>query len=394
MFVSAVARVRNSSALRLAIGTTPLKRSVCPCEEKRLVTASTCCVAGAGTLRAVGQANEIMGLLHQRNEPPFSETIASSVGYDPQLYCAYSAQHPKQIFAMSIRTLLLLVIAVPALLLGGAKALGMAIPLPEWGRDYVQRILLDPPPPELELPDIAGPDDPSRPLVVLDAGHGGRDPGSIGRDANGNEVLEKDIVLALAMAVREQLLEAGGIRVALTRSDDTIVTLSQRPEIARQLDADLFLSIHADSAGDRDDIAGASIYTLSNEASSEAAARFAERENAADRLNGVSIEGQSDEVSAILVELSQQRTQDDATEFASLIRREGQGRVTFHPQARRSAELAVLRAPDVPGVLFESGFVTNESDRARLMTEEGRAEYAEVLAQAIRVYLARRAETD
>ena len=290
---------------------------------------------------------------------------------------------------MSIRTLLLLVIIVPALVLGGAKALGLSIPVPQWGRDYVMRFLLEVPPPPLELPDIQGPDDPTRPLVVLDAGHGGRDPGSIGRDADGRDVLEKEIVLALTLAVRDELLREGGIRVALTRDDDTIVTLAQRPEIARQLGADLFLSIHADSAGERGDVAGASIYTLSTEASSEAAARFAERENAADRLNGIIIEGQSEEVSAILVELSQQRTQDDATEFASLIAREGQDAVRFHPQPRRSAELAVLRAPDVPGVLFESGFVTNEADRARLMTDEGRREYARVLAQAIRVYFAR-----
>lgn len=297
---------------------------------------------------------------------------------------------------MSIRTLLLLLVAVPALLLGGALALGIDIPVPQWGRDYVMRFLLDPDEREIDLPEILGPDDPSRPLVVLDAGHGGRDPGSIGRDAQGREVLEKEIVLALTLAVRDALLESGGMRVALTRDDDTIVTLSQRPEIARRLNADLFLSIHADSAGENDNVAGASVYTLSNEASSEAAARFAERENAADRLNGISVEGQSEEVSAILVELSQQRTQEDATEFAGLIVREGQagenGGLIFHPQARRSAVLAVLRAPDVPGVLFESGFVTNEADRARLTTEEGRRAYAQVLAQAIRVYFARRAD--
>ncbi|EAQ30306.1 N-acetylmuramoyl-L-alanine amidase [Erythrobacter sp. NAP1] len=293
---------------------------------------------------------------------------------------------------MSIRTLLLLILAVPALVLGGAIAMGVTIPVPEWGREYVMRFLLDPAPEQVDLPDILGPDDPTRPLVVLDAGHGGRDPGSIGRDASGEEVLEKDIVFALTMALRDRLLEEGGIRVALTRSDDTIIPLAQRPEIARQLDADLFLSIHADSAGGRSDVAGASIYTLSNEASSEAAARFAERENAVDSLNGITIEGQSAEVSAILVELSQQRTQDDATEFASLIAREGAEVIRFHPQARRSAVLAVLRAPDVPGVLFESGFVTNEADRARLTTEEGQRAYAEVLAQAIRVYFARRAE--
>ena len=295
---------------------------------------------------------------------------------------------------MSVRTLLLVVLAVPALLLGGAKLLGVTIPVPEWGRDYVLRFAFFSEAPPLELPDIAGPDDPTRPLVVLDAGHGGRDPGSIGVDADGEEFVEKDIVLALVMELREQLLDGGGIRVALTRDDDRIVTLAQRPEIARQLSADLFLSIHADSAGERADVGGASIYTLSTEASSEAAARFAERENAADRLNGIEIEGQSAEVSAILVELSQQRTQEDATEFANLIAREGEGRIRFHPQTRRAAELAVLRAPDVPGVLFESGFVTNAADRDRLMTPQGRREYAEVLAQAIRVYFARRAEVE
>lgn len=293
---------------------------------------------------------------------------------------------------MSVRTLLLVILAVPVLLLGGAKALGTNIPVPQWGRDYVMRFDFLTEAPPLELPDIAGPDDPTRPLVVLDAGHGGRDPGSIGRGPGGEDVLEKDIVLALTLELRDQLLAEGGIRVALTREDDTIVTLAQRPEIARLLEADLFLSIHADSAGERGDVGGASIYTLSTEASSEAAARFAERENAADRLNGIQIEGQSAEVSAILVELSQQRTQEDATEFASLIGREGEGRIRFHPSRRRSAELAVLRAPDVPGVLFESGFVTNVTDRDRLMTPEGRRAYAEVLARAIRIYFARRSE--
>ncbi len=293
---------------------------------------------------------------------------------------------------MSVRTLLLVLLALPALVLGGVKVLGLEIPVPQWGRDYVQRLDFITEAPPLELPDIAGPDDPSRPLVVLDAGHGGRDPGSIGRGPDGEDVLEKDLVLALTMELRDQLLAEGGIRVALTRDDDTIVTLGQRPEIARLLEADLFLSIHADSAGEREDVGGASIYTLSTEASSEAAARFAERENAADRLNGIRIEGQSAEVSAILVELSQQRTQEDATQFSSLIAREGEGRIRFHPQTRRAAELAVLRAPDVPGVLFESGFVTNETDRDRLMTEEGRREYAAVLARAIRIYFARRAE--
>ena len=294
---------------------------------------------------------------------------------------------------MSYRTLLLIILLVPAALLGGAKALGLTIPVPIWGRDYVMRFAFgDEATLPLELPRIEGPDDPSRPLVVIDAGHGGRDPGAIGTDDDGKRFEEKAITLALALALRDELLKQGGVRVALTRDDDRILPLAHRPEIARLLEADLFISVHADSAGEANDaVSGASIYTLSNEASSEAAARFAARENDADRLNGITIEGASANVSAILVELSQQRTQEDALAFAGLVLREGKSALAFVPQPRRSAALAVLRAPDVPSVLFESGFVTNQSDRARLTTREGRARYAAVLARAIRVYFARRA---
>ena len=293
---------------------------------------------------------------------------------------------------MSYRTLLLIILLVPAALLGGAKALGLTIPVPIWGRDYVMRFAFgDEATLPLELPRIEGPDDPSRPLVVIDAGHGGRDPGAIGTDDDGKRFEEKAITLALALALRDELLKQGGVRVALTRDDDRILPLPHRPEIARLLEADLFISVHADSAGEANDaVSGASIYTLSNEASSEAAARFAARENDADRLNGITIEGASANVSAILVELSQQRTQEDALAFAGLVLREGESALAFVPQPRRSAALAVLRAPDVPSVLFESGFVTNQSDRARLTTREGRARYAAVLARAIRVYFARR----
>ncbi|MEP0190895.1 MAG: N-acetylmuramoyl-L-alanine amidase [Erythrobacter sp.] len=293
---------------------------------------------------------------------------------------------------MSIRALILIIILVPAMIIGGAKAFGLTIPVPSLGRDYVVGLPLDGRDVALELPEIEGPDDPNRPLVVIDAGHGGRDPGSIGRTSGGEQVLEKEIVLALALALRDELLREGGVRIAMTRNDDRLVELAYRPEIARLLDADLFISIHADSGGERADVSGASVYTLSAQASSEAAARFAARENNADQVNGASVEGQSEEVSAILVELSQAQTQEDANEFSELIQREGKEALKFHPQASRSAELAVLRAPDVPGVLFESGFVTNQSDRIRLTTKEGQAQYARVLARAIRIFFARRAE--
>lgn len=293
---------------------------------------------------------------------------------------------------MSLRTLLLLVLLLPVFVIGGAVATGTTIPVPEWGRDYVQRIQLWGEDGPVALPDVLGPEDADRPLVVIDAGHGGRDPGAVGRAADGSRVQEKDITLAIALALRDQLLAEGGIRVALTRSTDVILPLADRPEIARQLGADLFVSIHADSAGEGNDVSGASVYTLSSEASSEAAARFAARENDADRVNGIQIDGQSEEVSAILVELSQQATQEDSADLSGLIIREGEGALPFVSQPRRSAALAVLRAPDVPSILFESGFVTNQTDSARLTTPEGQAVYAGVLADAIRIYFARRAE--
>ena len=285
---------------------------------------------------------------------------------------------------MSPKTQIWLVFLAPLILVAG---LAFLVPVPEIGRGYVVRLALPDAGEQVDLPQIYGPKDNSRPLVVIDAGHGGKDPG-----ASTQGVREKDIVLGLARALRDELVAQGGIRVALTREDDTFLTLSERPEIARRMNADMFISIHADSAGGEIGVSGASVYTLSDEASSEAAARFAERENSADRLNGVRIEGQSQEVSDILVELSQRRTQEGAAELAGLITREGNGILRFHPQARRRAELAVLRAPDVPAVLYEAGYITNPADTQRLRSEQGRADFAKVMARSIRIFLAQQSE--
>ena len=272
-----------------------------------------------------------------------------------------------------------------------AVAVDRSLDLPQFGRGYVLRVELPPAGDDLPLPEIAGQgagsDDGNRPLVVIDAGHGGHDPG-----ASNEGLQEKDLVLRLARALRARLLEAGDVRVALTRDEDRYLLHAERYEIARRLGADLFVSIHADSAGEASEVAGASIYTLSESASSEAAARFAERENRSDRINGQDIAGQSDAVNTILVELSQRRTQAESAEFASLIQREGEGTIRFHPQARRSAALKVLRAPDVPSVLYESGFISNADEAQRLASPEGRARFAEVMARAIRIYFIRQRE--
>jgi N-acetylmuramoyl-L-alanine amidase len=274
------------------------------------------------------------------------------------------------------------VVLLAALL--AARALALPVP-PLWGGREA-RIALPPALP-YDLPPVAGEGNAGQPLVMIDPGHGGFDYGA---RAPGFD--EKALTLGLALALRDRLLADGGFRVAMTRDDDSFVALSERAEAARRLGADLFLSIHADSAGVANaragEIAGASIYTLSERASDAAARRFAARENAADRINGQALSGHSAAVSAILVDLSQRRTQEQSERLAALIEREGQGRLVFHPDARRSAALEVLRAPDVPSVLFEAGYITNPRDATRLASGPGRAEFAGVMARAIRLFFA------
>ena len=279
--------------------------------------------------------------------------------------------------------ILALPVALFAMAMGVAAASGRDLPIPHFGLDYAPRIVLESDG-TVDLPQIEGDEGDDSPLVVIDSGHGGHDPG-----ASGVGVVEKDLVFDLAKALRDALLEQGDVRVALTRSDDRYLLHAERFEIARRLGADLFVSIHADSAGEASEVEGASIYTLSSQASSEAAARFAERENRSDRINGQDIAGQSDVVNTILVELSQRRTQAESRQFADLIQREAEGTIRFHPQPRRSAALKVLRAPDVPSVLFESGFITNQEEAARLASPAGRKRFADTLARAIRIYFVR-----
>lgn len=277
---------------------------------------------------------------------------------------------------------------VPVAVFGAMVAADRTFGAPGRGYDYVVRV--DLPPSELlaTLPKIEGPLDATRPLVVIDAGHGGKDPGAI---AGG--VQEKDLTLAMARALRDELLRGGGVRVALTRSEDRYLFLGERSAIARQLGADLFISLHADSTEVATGVTGATVYTLSAKGSSEVAERMAARENAADSINGVRIEEQSDAVSAILVDLSQRESLEKSELFARLILREGQGLMPFKEAAPQSAAFAVLKAPDVPSVLFETGYINNSADLARLRSDAGRLALAQTLARAIRVFFARSGQT-
>lgn len=279
-------------------------------------------------------------------------------------------------------------IAVTALCLAGLLGLLLllgVLPAASSVPGYVQRVALVDLPAH-RLPAIAGTGRQRSPLVVIDPGHGGFDPGAVA--ASGAQ--EKDVVLGLARALRDRLIAQDAVRVAMTRDDDRFLSLEERSEIARGLGADLFISIHADSGGEEMNAAGASLYTLSRQASGQQAARFAARENSADVVNGIRLDTGSGTVDTILFELSQRRAQEEAAEFARLVIRESAGRLVFRDPPRRSAALAVLTAPDVPSVLFEAGFVTNPEEARRLASADGRDEFARVTASAVSSFFANR----
>lgn len=239
----------------------------------------------------------------------------------------------------------------------------------------------------ITLPPIAGARDPRRPLVVIDPGHGGSDPGAIS-PASGRP--EKGVTLAIARAIHAELAASPRVRVALTRSDDRPLTLPQRYEIARRLGAALFVSIHADAAPRNDKAQGATIYTLSEVASDREAALLAEREN------GPAIAGAADlsadaGVNRILIDLAQRETMARSADFARLLHREASPLFPFQSDYHRFAALVVLKAPDIPSVLFESGYLTNREEEAMLHSPERQQRIALGMRKAIETHFARRA---
>lgn len=222
----------------------------------------------------------------------------------------------------------------------------------------------------------------TRPVVVLDPGHGGRDPGAIG--ARGTQ--EKRIVLAAALDVKRRLEAAGACRVAMTRSRDVFVPLADRVAFARRQNAALFVSLHADSApGAR----GASVYTLSETASDALSAALARRENAADAAGGLRLPPVPPEVQRILISMVRQETRQGAARLAGLTVGALRPRVPLLPNTHRHAAFAVLKAPDIPSVLVEMGFLSSREDEAALLRAEHRAALATALAAAIGGYVAR-----
>ena len=236
------------------------------------------------------------------------------------------------------------------------------------------------------LPLVSGPADDSLPLVVIDAGHGGHDPGAISPHAG---QLEKDVTLAIAKSVRDEMLKSGRVRVALTRDTDKFIVLQDRFQLARKLRADLFISIHADSA-ESPEATGGTVYTLSEVASDREAQRLAARENKANIINGVNLGGADANVSSILIDLTQRETMNVSADFAKLLLREAAPNMRIRGNSHRFASFIVLKAPDTPSVLFETGYLSNEADVTSLASQSGQGKVARALANAIQVHFARR----
>ena len=227
----------------------------------------------------------------------------------------------------------------------------------------------------------AAPQAAGRPIVVIDAGHGGSDPGAI---AVSGDVKEKDLALTLARELRDALVERGRVRVAMTRDDDRYLTLDERAAVAQRLSGNLFVSLHMDSAPNP--LArGASVYSLSDVASDAEAARFAVMENggqAADLADG--------SVRSMLSDLAMRDQMGASADFAARLIGKSAGRLELRPEPHRFAAFHVLRRADTPAVLFEAGYISNVEDEALLRSPEYRAKLVLALAQAIEADIATR----
>ncbi len=223
----------------------------------------------------------------------------------------------------------------------------------------------------------------ARPVIVLDPGHGGIDNGT---KASSGE-MEKTIVLDFALMLRDKLEKSGKYRVMMTRTDDTFVALADRVAFARAQQASLFISIHADALPRNEgDAQGATVYTLSETASDAEAARLAETENRADVIAGVDLTSEPNDVADILIDLAQRETKTFSVQFARGVLDSMRTVTRLHKNSLKSAGFRVLKAPDIPSVLVELGYVSNKQDLKSLMSADWRDHTTESIVQAIDRY--------
>jgi N-acetylmuramoyl-L-alanine amidase len=221
-----------------------------------------------------------------------------------------------------------------------------------------------------------------RPLIVLDAGHGGEDPGALGA----HNLKEKNITLAMAKDLKKYLEDTGRYRVVLTRDKDVFIRQSGRVAFARSKKADLFISLHADSIN-RAGVRGASIYTLSEKASDAETEKLAARENHADMIAGLDLSVEDEDVANILVDLAMRDTMNQSKFFANktvtMLKSAG---VNTLENPHRYAGFAVLKAPDIPSILLEMGYMSNNQESALLSSPDYRAKIARALTSGIDNY--------
>ena len=220
----------------------------------------------------------------------------------------------------------------------------------------------------------------TRKIIVIDPGHGGVDPGALGTRSR-----EKDIVLAFSKELVRQLKATRRYDVYLTRSSDIYIPLRQRVQIARNRNADLFISIHADAIKKKN-IRGLSVYTLSEKASDREAAALAKKENQSDIIAGVDFGDQLPEVTNILIDLAQRDTKNASVKFAESLISSARGKTLLLDRTHRFAGFRVLKAPDVPSVLVELGFITNRTDEKQLSSSKWRRRVATGMVEAIDNY--------
>jgi N-acetylmuramoyl-L-alanine amidase len=243
--------------------------------------------------------------------------------------------------------------------------------------------------PAMAVQPAPSPPDP-RPVIVIDPGHGGVDNGT----QAGGDVMEKNLVLGFGLALRDRIEKSGKYRVVMTRTDDTFIPLGDRVKIARSESAALFVSIHADALKRGEgDAQGATIYTLSDKASDAEAERLADAENKSDAIGGVNLGDEQTEVADILIDLVQRETKTFSNRFARVLMGEMKNTVRMHKHPLKSAGFRVLKAPDVPSVLVELGYVSNKGDLELLVSENWRNRTVGSMAQAIDAFFAKRLTT-
>ncbi len=222
---------------------------------------------------------------------------------------------------------------------------------------------------------------PPRIVVAVDAGHGGVDPGALGVSGS----YEKTVTLAFAREIKTQLERGGRFKVVLTRDRDQFLRLRDRIALARRAGAQLFISLHADSHPDRS-FRGASVYTLSEEASDSEAAALAAKENKADLIAGMDLSNENDVVTSILIDLAQRETKNLSAQFAAMMVKELGHRAKLIRNTHRFAGFAVLKAPDVASVLVELGYLSNPADEKQLLSASYRTKLSQAVARAVQGY--------